>query len=353
MAVIEMINGKRYKGKDGRMKRVSYKTHASMRKLLDYIFNDKKTEQILKQGLRCSPDTAYKEFLLTKQLHDKTENGRLRMVIHFTQSFKPGEVTPQEASEIAAELLKDNMFDGFQVAYATHIDREHIHTHFVINACNQDTGNQWQMSKKGLQSLKDLSDRICAEHGLSVIEKDVNRKPQPHKSYGQYKAEQKGAGWIAESKMAVDNVMKIAVSREDFIEKMEQLGYRTTWTSQRKFITWSFDTPEGKQTIRNSRFYPPENYTKEALYKRFALNKQYQEQRIERLEEDGREDMNEVDEMMAEAFTLFRLVASLGRQSHYPYQNQAKLEALKTDSKIAKTEQARQGQKGYGIDWEG
>ncbi len=351
MAVIEMINGKRYKGKDGRMKRVSYKSHASMRKLIDYIYNDQKTEQILKQGVRCSPDTAYKEFLLTKQIYDKTQNGQRRMVIHFTQSFEPGEVTPQEASEIAAELLKDKMFDGFQVAYATHIDRGHIHTHFVINACNQDTGHQWNMSKSGLQHLKDLSDELCRAHGLSVIQKNVVHKP--HKSYGQYKAEENGTSWIKESKMAVDNVMKIATSKEDFIEKMQQLGYRTTWTDSRKFITWTFDTPNGEKTIRNSRFFPPEKYTKEALYNRLAANKQYQEQREKRLEERNQEDMNEVDQMMAGAGILFRLMVQMGKQTHYPYQNQARLEAMKTDNVEAKIERARQAGKGYGIDWEG
>lgn len=350
MAVIEMINGKRYKGKDGRMKRVSYKTHAAMRKLIDYIYNDQKTEQILKQGLRCSPDTAYKEFLLTKQIYNKTEDGWKRMVVHFTQSFKPGEVTPEEASEIAAELLRDKMFDGFQVAYATHIDRDHIHTHFVINACNQDTGHQWQMSTAGLQYLKDLSDELCRAHGLSIVQNNVLHRP--HKSYGQHKAEENGTSWIKESKMAVDNVMKIAISKEDFIEKMQQLGYQTTWTKSRKYITWTFDTPNGARTIRNSRFFPPEKYTKEALESRFSANKQYQEQRAKRLEERNQEDMNEVDHMMAGAGILFRLMVQMGKQTHYPYQNQARLDALKTDNVEAKIERAREAGKGYGIDWE-
>ena len=351
MGTIEMISGKPIKGKDGRMKRVTYKTHASMRKVINYIYSDKRTEPRLSHGLRCSPNTAYKEFLLTKQIYDKTQNGKRRMVIHFTQNFKPGEVTPEEASEIAAELLKDKMFDGFQVAYATHTNRAHIHTHFVVNACNQDTGHQWNMSKSGLQYLKDLSDELCRAHGLSVIQKDVVHKP--HKSYGQYKAEENGISWIKESKMAVDNVMKIAISKEDFIEKMQQLGYETTWTASRKYITWTFDTPNGTRTIRNSRFFPTEKYTKEALESRFSVNKQYQEQRAKRLEERNQEDMNEVDQMMAGAGILFRLMVQMGKQTHYPYQNQARLDALKTDNVEAKIEHAREAGKGYGIDWEG
>lgn len=345
-----MISGKRYMDKRGRMRRVTYKTHASMRKVINYIYADHKTEQLLRQGLGCSPDTAYKEFMLTKQIFDKTENGERRMVIHFTQNFKPGEVTPEVAAEIATKLLQDQMFAGYQVAYATHVDRGHIHTHFVVNACNQDTGHQWNMSASGLQHLKDLSDELCREYNLSVIQKNIHK---PHKSYGQLKAEENGTGWIKESKMAVDNVMRIATSKEDFIAKMKMLGYQTTWTDSRKNITWTFDTPNGTRKIRNTRFYPPEKYTKEALYNRFLANKQYQEQRAKRLEDNNREDMNEVDQMMAGAGILFRLMVQMGKQTHYPYQNQARLEALKTDNVEAKIERAREAGKGYGIDWEG
>ncbi len=344
MAVIEMINGKRYRAASGRMKRISYKTHASMRKLIDYIYADHKTEEVLKQGLNCSPETAYREFLLTKQLYDKTENGNRRMAIHFTQSFKAGEVTPENAAKMAKELLLDSMFDGFQVAYATHVDRDHVHTHFVINTCNFKDGHMWQMSAADLQHLKDLSDEICRQNGLSVIQKNFVQKKQ-HMTYGEYKAAEQGASWIRETKLAVDNVLKIATSREDFIGKMEQLGYQTTWSNERKYITFTFDTPDGVRKLRNSRLRPPEKYTKEEMERRFALNYKYQQE-----QKETNAGKTEVDQMMVGAGILFKLMANWGKQTKYPYQRH---EAMKTDSVQARKERAREAEKGYGLDWEG
>ncbi len=351
MAVIEMINGKGYLAPGGRMKRVSYKTHASMRKLIDYIFQDKKTEQILKQGVGCNPETAYKEFLLTKHIHDKAEDGKRRMVIHFTQSFKPGEVTPQEAQQIATELLRHSMFRGFQVAYATHVDREHIHTHFVINACNQESGTQWHISSKQLEALKTYSDELCKAHELTVIQKGIK---QQHMTYGEHKANENGASWKMETKMAVDNVMKLAISREDFIHKMNELGYHVNWSDERKYITFSFEAADGTtKRIRNNKLRPEGRYTKDALEKRFNSNAQYQEQRAKRLEEEERaEHDNEVDQMVAGAGVLFRLAANLSKSTHYPYQRQAKIDRLKSDNIEAKIERSKDAKKGYGIEWE-
>lgn len=252
MAVIEFINGEN-------------KTYGAMKRVLDYITNPVKTEPYLIDGYNCDINNAYNQFVLTKRNYNK-ETGR--QYIHFTQSFAPyDKVTPEEVKKIAEELLQMEIFKGFEVAYAVHTDKNHLHTHFVVNTVNAETGLKWKQSAEQLQLLKDYSDDLCRERGLII----TYGKKGNHKNRGEYRTTDKGQSWKYELYLAVKKVKWCSKSKEDFISNMEKLGYKVDWRDERKYIT--FTTPSGKK-CRNRKLYPPERFTKEALLKAFDLNQQ-------------------------------------------------------------------------------
>ena len=253
MATIEFINRKN-------------KTYQAMKRVINYILREDKTRKDLTYAERCYVDTAYDDFVQVKQMFGK-ETGR--QYVHFVQSFSPEEnITPELANEVARRLISHPIFEGFQILIATHIDTPHIHTHFIINTVNEDTGIKWHKSKEDLQALKDFSDELCREYGLTVIDND--KKTKGHKKGGEYRSEKKERSWKHELFLAVTECMKTAISRKDFIEKMNILGYSVVWEDDRKYIT--FITPDGKK-CRNRKLYPPERFTKENLEKTFERNR--------------------------------------------------------------------------------
>lgn len=264
MAVIDFINAEN-------------KTYQGMKRVLSYILNPKKTEPYLIAGSNCDPENAYHEFVLTKR-HFQKETGR--QFIHFVQSFAPYEkATPEMINEIAGKLLEHEMFKGFQVVYVTHTDKEHLHTHFIINTVNAETGLKWKQSRVQLQIMKDYSDEICRDHGLLVVDGEKGK----YKNRGEYRSGAKGRSWKYELYLAVKACMKHSTGKEMFIENMQKLGYGVNWTDERKYIT--FITPEGKK-CRNRKLYPPEQFSKENLLRTFEMNKKYQDEKVlgERME---------------------------------------------------------------------
>lgn len=252
MAVIEFINGKN-------------NTLSALKRVLNYITNPAKTDDELIGGYNCDTNKAYNDFFMTKTVYNKTEG---RQYIHFTQSFAPyDKVTPKIIKQIADELVQMKMFKGFQVAYAVHTDKDHLHTHFVINTVNKETGYKWKQSAEQLQMMKDYSDEICKKHGLIITQ----GKSGSHINRGEYRAKEKGYSWKYELYLAVKKIKWIARSKNEFITNMNQLGYQVDWRDTRKYIT--FINPDGKK-CRNRKLYPPEHFTKEALLRAFELNKQ-------------------------------------------------------------------------------
>ncbi len=250
MAIIEQINGRN-------------KTYTGLRRVIDYILRDDKTELGLNSGFNCDADNAYNDFVMTKRNYNK-ETGR--QYIHFVQSFSDREeISPETVKAIADELLMMDKFKGFQVVYATHTDTDNLHTHFILNTVNSYTGMKWKMSKEELQELKDYSDEICRRYGLII----THGKKGSHINRGEYRTKGKSKSWKYELYLAVVEARKYATSREDFIFKLKKLGYQTEWSDNRKYIT--FTNIDGKK-CRNRKLYPPEQFTKEALEKRFELN---------------------------------------------------------------------------------
>ncbi|HAE62693.1 MAG TPA: relaxase [Eubacteriaceae bacterium] len=310
MAVIDFINAEN-------------KTYKGMKRAISYILNPEKTEPHLISGHNCDPENAYYEFVLTKR-HFKKENGR--QFIHFVHSFAPYEkVTPEQVHEIAKELMQADIFKGFQVVAATHTDKDHLHTHFIINTVNAETGLKWKQSREQLQVIKDYSDQLCRNHGLQVIKGEQGN----YKTRGEYRSHKKGQSWKYELFLAVKACMRNSISKEDFISNMNRLGYSVNWTDERKYIT--FTTPEGKK-CRNRKLYPPERFTKENLLKTFEMNKKYQDKKV-------------LDERIELLFTLIRLLSINGNNvnSKYPLTS---LEGQVLKDKV------KEMQKGEGLDWE-
>ncbi|PKM56027.1 MAG: relaxase [Firmicutes bacterium HGW-Firmicutes-5] len=252
MAVIEFINGKN-------------DTASALKRVLNYIINPAKTEEHLKGDHNCDVNKAYNDFIVTKTVNSQTKG---RQYIHFTQSFAPyDKVTPEMIKEIADELVQMEVFKGFQIAYAVHTDRAHLHTHFVLNTVNQETGHKWKQSAEQLQMMKDYSDEICNKYGLIITQ----GKSGSHVNRGEYRSKEKGHSWKYELYLAVKKVKWIARSKDEFVSNMKALGFQVDWSDTRKYIT--FTNADGKK-CRNRKLYPPEQFTKDALLKAFELNRQ-------------------------------------------------------------------------------
>lgn len=250
LAVLEFIKGK-------------YKHKKALQEVINYVMDDAKTRDDLKGGHFCNPSSAYHEFLLTKERYDKIEG---RQVVHLVQSFSPlDEITPEEVYEIAEKFLQHDLFKGFQITYATHINRDHLHTHFIINTVNYETGRKWQQSVKDIASLRALSDQICQDYGLEIIEKGQKRQM----STAAFRLAQKGKNLHLEATRAVNLALKDATTQQEFFANMKMLGYETQWYQKENTIY--FVAPNGDK-IRDTSLYPKGQFNKDYIGKQLALN---------------------------------------------------------------------------------
>ena len=193
--------------------------YQSMRDVMDYAMNDAKTEkQYYVSGINCSPDTARREMQGTKYAFGK-EDGIL--AFHGYQSFKPGEVTPDLAHEIGIKLAEE-LWPDHQVIVATHLDKEHIHSHFVVNSVSLH-GRKFYATKASYRQMRAASDRLCKEYGLSVITEHQEYYP---KHYAEWDAEQNGQPtWRSSIKVDIDEAIKYSMTFQQFISEMKKKGY--------------------------------------------------------------------------------------------------------------------------------
>ncbi len=211
--------------------------------ILNYCQRKEKTtlgERKLVSGINCVPASCYEEFVCTKLFYRKDSG---RMFYHLLQSFSPDEaITPETAHEIAVKFASEQ-FQGYEVLVATHVDKAHIHSHFIINSVNSDTGNKYHADKDEIQKLRDASDRLCLEYGLTVVV-PVRREVKPM-SAAEYRSADKCQSWKVALAIAIDDAMQYAKSKQNFIEIMEESGYQVLWSDDRKCITYT--TPDGKK----------------------------------------------------------------------------------------------------------
>ena len=311
MAVIEFINGKN-------------DSLSALKRVLEYINNPSKTEAHLKGSHNCNILKPYQDMYMNKRTLNKTKG---RQYIHFTQSFAPyDKVTPELVKKIADELVLHQAFNGYQVAYAVHTDRDHLHTHFIVNTVHMETGKKWRQSKEELEAFKDYSDDLCRKHGLII----TKGKKGNHINRGEYRTKDKGISWKYELFLAVKHCKWSSKSKEDFINNMNKLGYSVNWTDERKYIT--FTNKDGKK-CRNRKLYPPEHFTKEALLDAFDKNARYAKE----------QKQHNAIEALISSIKLLQMEDHSTNATHYPLST---LEGNDLKDKIAELK------KGKGMDWD-
>ena len=235
-----------------------------MKSVMRYISQLRKTlwdGQQLVSGIGCQPETAFDEFLSTKLLHHK--DGGV-MFYHMVQSFPKGaDIDPRMAHEAARRLA--GYFEGCEVLVCTHVDREHIHSHCIINSVNFETGRKVHMADEQIQELRVRNDKICEELGLPKFQKDEQRQSRGM-SNAEYYTAVKGESWKFELMRVIDECMRCAGSREEFLILLRSEGYDATWTDSRKNITYT--TPDGRK-CRDSKLHI-EKYLKENMEEEFG-----------------------------------------------------------------------------------
>ena len=235
-----------------------------MKSVMRYVSQTSKTlwdGQQLVSGIGCQPETAFDEFLSTKLLHRK--DGGV-MFYHMVQSFPKGaDVDPRMAHEAARRLA--GYFEGCEVLVCTHTDREHIHSHCIINSVNFETGKKVHIADKQIQELRVRNDQICEELRLPKFQRD-EQKRSCGMSNAEYYTASKGESWKFELMRVIDECMRCAGNREEFLVLLRSEGYNATWTDGRKNITYT--TPDGRK-CRDSKLHI-EKYLKENMETEFG-----------------------------------------------------------------------------------
>lgn len=237
---------------------VNYKkpqTSKGMSYVLQYTMQDEKTVaddgNKYVTGVNCTPQSAYTEFNNTKRLYGKTGG---RLFYHFVQSFSVDEnISPKTAHEIAVRFAEETeKFHGFEIIVSTHCDRDHIHSHFVMNSVNAESGRKFHIGESEVEMLMQKSDALCIEYGLSVLKpKPLTERAKPMNDR-EYRSAEKGESWKIRLEAVISTAMQTAASKEHFIMLMEAEGYGVKWTDTRKNITYT--TPEGK-ACRDSKLH--------------------------------------------------------------------------------------------------
>ena len=286
MAIVHFVNYKR-----------GTQSRAAMRGVMLYVMQEMKTTwegAPLVSGINCQPQSVYDDFLNTKLLYHKDSGV---MFYHMVQSFPKGAaVDPRQAHEAARRLAE--YFDGCEVLVCTHVDREHIHSHCVINSVNFETGKKLHMAKEQLQELMRRNDAICLEMGLPVFEPTTQQARGM--SGAEYHTALKGQSWKLRLMNTIDACMKYAADKDAFVSLMASEGYAVRWESTRKYITYT--TPDGLK-CRDSKLHE-EKYCKEAMEHEFRIRAKLVQRKFHRAEEtDGGIETDESAEQRFDKYT--------------------------------------------------
>ena len=193
---------------------------STLKKALDYIQNPDKTDgKMLVSSFGCSPETADIEFAFTiAQALDRGNN----LAHHLIQSFEPGEVDYQKAHEIGKQLADAVTKGQYEYVLTTHIDKGHVHNHIIFCAVNFVDYHKYNSNKRSYYGIRNMSDRLCRENGLSVV---VPQKGGKGKSYAEYLAEKTGTSWKGKLKIAVDGLIPQVSSFEELLSRLQAAGY--------------------------------------------------------------------------------------------------------------------------------
>ena len=236
------------------------KTHpikSTLKAAIDYICNPAKTDgSLLISAYGCSAETADIEFAWTRRhAIDKGENlGR-----HLIQAFAPGEVTPEEAHQIGLELAKEILGGKYEFVLTTHTDRGHIHNHVIWNAVSFADHRHYHSNKRSYYEIRRVSDRLCKEHGLSVIVPGQEKG----KSYVEHQAVRNGTSYKAKLKSAIDRLLPACTDLDDLLRRLQEEGYEIR---RGKYISCRASNQERFTRLKTLGV----DYTEEALAARIA-----------------------------------------------------------------------------------
>ena len=236
-------------------------SHGAMRNCIEYVLRQDKTSELLTYvtGPYCHDeinyDLVYRTFLEEKKMWDKDSG---RMYAHNIISWhKDEQITPEQALEFGKQFA-ETWFSGFQTLVAVHKDKEHIHCHLVTNSVSYEDGRKLHNTKKDLECMKQLTNQMCRERGLTIAEKgkhfdgsEIEKGEVIAWNKDKYNLfrQQVRDSFVADCAMAVLKALENCISKEKFIEKMKQFGWNVNWTEKRKHIT--FQNQDGKK-VRDS-----------------------------------------------------------------------------------------------------
>ena len=232
-----------------------------MSKAIAYILNPEKTdEKLLVSSYGCASETAAREFEWTRKIAEQKGMNPVRIIArHVIQSFEIGEVTPELAHEIGKQFADEILGGKYEYVLTTHIDKDHVHNHLIFNAVDFVDYHAYKSYKRIYYDMREISDRLCKENGLSVIPPSQNKGM----SYKEYTEAKRGTSWKQKLKQTIDRLVITAKDYDDFLRLMQEAGYEI---KTGKYISFR---AEGQERFTRSKTIG-ENYTEERIKERIA-----------------------------------------------------------------------------------
>ena len=232
-----------------------------MSKAIAYILNPEKTdEKLLVSSYGCASETAAREFEWTRKIAEQKGMNPVRIIArHVIQSFEIGEVTPELAHEIGKQFADEILGGKYEYVLTTHIDKDHVHNHLIFNAVDFVDYHAYKSYKRIYYDMREVSDRLCKENGLSVIPPSQNKGM----GYKEYTEAKRGTSWKQKLKQTIDRLVITAKDYDDFLRLMQEAGYEIRTG---KYISFR---AEGQERFTRSKTIG-ENYTEERIKERIA-----------------------------------------------------------------------------------
>ena len=233
----------------------------TLSKAIAYILNPEKTdEKLLVSSYGCASETAAREFEWTRKIAEQKGMTPVRIIArHVIQSFEIGEVTPELAHEIGKQFADEILGGKYEYVLTTHIDKDHVHNHLIFNAVDFVNYHAYKSYKRIYYDMREVSDRLCKENGLSVIPPSQNKGM----GYKEYTEAKRGTSWKQKLKQTIDRLVITAKDYDDFLRLMQEAGYEI---KTGKYISFR---AEGQERFTRSKTIG-ENYTEERIKERIA-----------------------------------------------------------------------------------
>ena len=233
----------------------------TLSKAIAYILNPEKTdEKLLVSSYGCASETAAQEFEWTRKIAEQKGMNPVRIIArHVIQSFEIGEVTPELAHEIGKQFADEILGGKYEYVLTTHIDKDHVHNHLIFNAVDFVDYHAYKSYKRIYYDMREVSDRLCKENGLSVIPPSQNKGM----GYKEYTEAKRGTSWKQKLKQTIDRLVITAKDYDDFLRLMQEAGYEI---KTGKYISFR---AEGQERFTRSKTIG-ENYTEERIKERIA-----------------------------------------------------------------------------------